>query len=345
MGTQNSSPNPSSTSGPATAGGVTPWTSALAEARFSHFDDSWLEREYSPSSAIGGNYQPYVTSYAERSAAVREALVATSMLGVRYGRRLRNIIDIFPAPTTDGSPAPALIFFHGGYWQESSLRDVSFPAAALNAAGMTYISVEYTLVPKATLSEIVEEARQAVRFVVENAGRFAVDPARLVLGGHSAGAQLAVLAAREASKRYATKQEDADTQNASAQDASAQVATTQDTTPALLLISGIYELLPLLRTSINDALALNLNDVDQLSPMRSLPGGPMPAKASIVWGDNDTKEFAWQSQTLHRILSETNPSGAFEENVVPQRNHFDVIFDLADRTSELFGVLLHLVGK
>lgn len=301
-----------------------PWSGTLAEARFKALDDAWLEREYSPSSAIGGNYEPHVKGWAERSAAVREALTSTSMLGVRYGKAIRNIIDVFPAPSTDGSCAPSLMFFHGGYWQESSSRDLSFPAAALNAAGITYISVEYTLAPKATLTQIVDEARQAVRFVVDNAAQFAVDPARLVVGGHSAGAHLAALSF----------------------DAALTIGETANEVgrpaPGLLLISGIYELLPLLRTSINDAIAIQQDDLELLSPLRHHPGC---TRAAIVWGENETSEFVWQSQKLHASLTTVRPTGSFAAIEVGDRNHFDVIFDLADRASETFGSLIRLVGK
>jgi arylformamidase len=304
----------------------TPWTSELAKTRFSAFDDAWLEREYSPSSAIGGNYLPYVTGYADRSAAVREALVATSTLGLRYGKAVRNIVDVFPAPTTDGSPSPALIFFHGGYWQESSLRDVSFPAAALNASGITYISVGYTLAPKATLSEIVEEARQAVRFIVDNARQLCVDPERLVLGGHSAGAHLAATCF------------DA-TVAGGGQDSSRSVPSPD---AALLLVSGIYELQPLVRTTINDALTLSQTEVCSLSPLRN---PPTCTRTAVVWGDNDTNEFAWQSRMFHQALGSTSPQGSHRQVAVRERNHFDLIFDLADRNSELFALLRQLLGK
>ncbi len=301
-----------------------PWSGTLAEARFKALDDAWLEREYSPSSAIGGNYEPYITGWAERSAAVRNALISTSMLGVRYGKAIRNIIDVFPAPSPNGSCAPALLFFHGGYWQESSLRDVSFPAAALNAAGITYISVEYTLAPKATLSQIVEEARQAMRFVVANAARFSVDPARLVVGGHSAGAQLAALSFDAA----ATIGEPAN-----------DLARPK---PALFLMSGIYELLPLLRTSINHGVAIQQAELELLSPLRQLLAC---SKALIVWGENETSEFVWQSQRLKASLTEAWPAGTFACLEVPHRNHFDLIFDLADRSSETFESLQRLLGN
>ena len=295
-----------------------PWTAEAATARFRGFPPEWLEREYSPSSAINGNYQPYVEAWAKRSAAVREALLSSSMLGVRYGKNVRNIIDVFPAPSTNGSPAPTLVFFHGGYWQESSLRDVSFPAAALNAAGLTYISVEYTLAPKAALSAVVEEARQAVRFIVDNAARFGVDPNRVVLGGHSAGAHLATFAG--------------------------EGLTELNSAPSLLLVSGIFELLPLLRTSVNTELRLDEAAAGKFSPMRSLANPPIRGKALVAWGEQDTSEFAWQSQHFAQQIRQTNDPDSVQSFEIVRRNHFDVILDLADRSSNLFLACLGLLN-
>ena len=334
-----------------------PWTKAQALARFGDMQSDWLEREYTPSSAINGNYQPYITAYAQRSAAVRDALTSSSQLGVRYGKRPRNIIDVFPAPTSSGQPSPTVVFFHGGYWQESSLRDVSFPAAALNAEGITYISVGYTLAPSLTLSEIVDEARCAVAFIVANAALMSVDVTRLIIGGHSAGAHLAVLSGAELDGRATPM-------------------------PGFALLSGIYELLPLLSTSINRALALQETELDLLSPLRGVCSGsplattplvlptpselpqasasgrtaspPTKRQALVAWGAQDTDEFAWQSQMFSAALRfdnerneqannqrdrDASPSNSITSFCVADRNHFDLMFDLADRSSEVFQAL------
>lgn len=358
------------------------WTEAQAVARFGAMQSDWLEREYSPSSAINGNYQPYVTAYTQRSAAVRDALQSTSKLGIRYGKRPRNIIDVFPALTPSGEPAPTIVFFHGGYWQESSLRDVSFPAAALNAEGITYISVGYTLAPKVSLSEIVDESREAVAFIVANAASLAVNVGRLIIGGHSAGAHLAVMSGAHDGWNVVPR-------------------------PGLVLLSGIYELFPLLRTSINRALELRATELDVLSPLRLAgqglfsPLAPLPSPAAskapsqtwagdpaplvgptssprqstlltnrqagsgaiVAWGENDTNEFAWQSTMLASALRYTEGVGKSTENqsndsvlsansissfCVGNRNHFDLMFDLADRSSQLFQSIrsqLNLAGQ
>ena len=56
------------------------------------------EREYSPSSCIGGNYQPYIRAYADLSTAARRAHVPAT---VRYGTTERQTLDLWPSPGKD----------------------------------------------------------------------------------------------------------------------------------------------------------------------------------------------------------------------------------------------------
>jgi arylformamidase len=146
--------------------------------------DAEREREYSPSSRIGGNYLPYLQAYAERSAAARRAHPPETL---RYGSGERQTIDLF-APGNVARP-PVLVFFHGGYWQELSKQDSSFAAPQCLAHGIAYAAVDYTLAPQATLSAIVEECRAAVARL-EGLGP-------LVVAGSSAGAHLAAMVANE----------------------------------------------------------------------------------------------------------------------------------------------------
>lgn len=144
--------------------------------------DAEREREYSPSSCIGGDYMPYLRAYADRSAAARRAHPPQIL---RYGPGERQTIDLF-VPTNVTRP-PVLVFFHGGYWQELSKQDSAFAAPQCLAHGIAYAAVDYTLAPKARLSKIVDECRAAVACLSE------VGP--LVVAGSSAGAHLAAMVA------------------------------------------------------------------------------------------------------------------------------------------------------
>jgi len=245
------------------------------------------EREYSPSSCIGGNYQPYLQAYAERSAAARRA---HSPKILRYGPRERQTIDLF-MPRNVTRP-PVLVFFHGGYWQELSKQDSAFAAPHCVAQGIAYAAVDYTLAPAATLGTIVEECQAAVAHL-EGMGP-------LVVAGSSAGAHLAAMVANERMR-------------------------------GAVLVSGVYELEPLIGTSINIALGLDAAEAARNSPLRRPLEGFPPSV--LCWGDNETDQFKRQGRAFAAALRAAGADcTAFE---CAGRNHFDVILDLADPATEL----------
>jgi arylformamidase len=245
------------------------------------------EREYSPSSCIGGDYRPYLRAYAEGSEAARRAHPPETL---RYGPAERQTIDLF-LPKNVARP-PVLVFFHGGYWQELSKQESAFAAPQCLAHGIACAAVDYTLAPKATVAAIVDECRAAVARLAD------VGP--LVVAGSSAGAHLAAMVANERLK-------------------------------GAVLVSGIYELEPLIGTSINAALGLDVAEARRNSPMqRPLEGFP---PSLVCWGDNETDQFKRQSRALGEALRAAGAKCSVFE--CPGRNHFDVILDLADPATEL----------
>ncbi|MBZ0217090.1 MAG: hypothetical protein K8F25_11090, partial [Fimbriimonadaceae bacterium] len=85
------------------------------------------EREYSPSSVIGGDYQPFIDAYATQSA--RAKAQCGNIIACRYGPDPSHTIDLaLPKAVSAARPCPLLVFFHGGYWQELSKHESLFPA-------------------------------------------------------------------------------------------------------------------------------------------------------------------------------------------------------------------------
>jgi acetyl esterase len=99
-------------------------------------------------------------------------------------------------------PLPALVFFHGGGWVIGSV-DGSDPTcrSLANRAGCIVISVEYRLAPEAKFPAAAEDCYTATRWVAENAARRGIDPARIAVGGVSAGGNLAAVVALMARDR------------------------------------------------------------------------------------------------------------------------------------------------
>jgi acetyl esterase len=105
-------------------------------------------------------------------------------------------------PSDAPTPGPLLVFFHGGGWVSGDL-DTHDPACRFLAerSGVRLLSVDYRLAPEHPFPAAHDDALAAYRWVVAHAGDLGADPARLGVGGDSAGGALsattAVAAAHE----------------------------------------------------------------------------------------------------------------------------------------------------
>jgi acetyl esterase/lipase len=112
---------------------------------------------------------------------------------IAYGPAAANRLDVYlPA---DRAPSALVVFYFGGGWNSGDKADYRFVGAALAAAGIATVIPNYTLYPKARFPQYMRDAAAAVAFTRAHAQEWGVDPARLFLMGHSAGAQIAVLLA------------------------------------------------------------------------------------------------------------------------------------------------------
>jgi acetyl esterase len=101
-----------------------------------------------------------------------------------------------------GEPSPLLVYFHGGGWVIGDLDTHDDPCRFLAAhAGVRILSVDYRLAPEHPFPAAAEDALAAYEWAVANTVELDADPARIGVGGDSAGANLAAatcLTAREA---------------------------------------------------------------------------------------------------------------------------------------------------
>lgn len=111
-----------------------------------------------------------------------------------YGADPLQKLDFYPA-ANGNRRAPLLIFVHGGGWKRGS-KDVAASRLApghYTGLGYAYASINYRLVPDATVEQQGADVAAAVRYLIDNAARLGFDPSRVVLMGHSAGAHLVAL--------------------------------------------------------------------------------------------------------------------------------------------------------
>jgi acetyl esterase len=103
--------------------------------------------------------------------------------------------------TPEGATGAGLVWFHGGGWTIGDLSTSNATATELaNASGCTVVNVDYRLAPEHPFPIPLDDCYAALEWVVAHAGELGIDPARLAVGGDSAGGNLAAvvsLAARD----------------------------------------------------------------------------------------------------------------------------------------------------
>ncbi len=93
-------------------------------------------------------------------------------------------------------PLPCLLFLHGGGWVINDLDSHDQVCRALaNYTQAMVIAVDYRLAPEAVFPAAVDDAAAALRFVAAEAASLGIDPARIAVGGDSAGGNLAAVLA------------------------------------------------------------------------------------------------------------------------------------------------------
>lgn len=107
-----------------------------------------------------------------------------------YGSDPRQRLDFTPAGRR---PAPLFIFIHGGAWAFGNKRMAGHMATHARAQGYAFASLGYRLVPDADPARQAEDVAAAIAYLVRNAARLGIDPGRIIVSGHSAGAHLAAL--------------------------------------------------------------------------------------------------------------------------------------------------------
>lgn len=245
------------------------------------------------------------------SAVYRET--AHAELDRAYGRGERHRYDLF---FTETAEAPMVVYVHGGYWQWGDRTLYSVLAEALNASGLTVALPSYSLCPSVSVQDIIGELRA---FLAALWQRTETHP---LVVGHSAGGHLAA----------------------------AMVATNWgevsgvpgDLVRAGVAISGVFDLHPLIETTINDAVGLDLETARAASPMFWPPPPEERALVAAV-GAAESSEFLRQSR---EIIEHWDRAGLDTEYLeVPRTNHFTVLDQLTHRQTALFARVVTMARR
>lgn len=113
---------------------------------------------------------------------------------ISYGRDKLQTLDLHSAKNTRG-PAPLVMFVHGGGWSKGSKDNATGKDKAphYTGEGYNFATIDYRLVPKATVEQQAQDVADALKALLDRAGQLGIDRSRVVLMGHSAGAHLVAL--------------------------------------------------------------------------------------------------------------------------------------------------------
>jgi len=262
-------------------------------------DRQALDAAYNNSAAVADSDR-YLADWLHRSEALR--LRMPDHLNLVYGDAPRARLDFF---ATNRTAAPTLLFFHGGYWQRNTKEGFSFVAEGPLAHGFHVAVAGYTLSPEARMDGIVREARTALRWLHQHLAALGGDPARLYVGGWSAGGHLAAMLMNE------------------------------PLVAGGLAISGLFDLEPIPLCYLNEKLGLDEEQARRNSPLRNLP--LRAAKLIIAYGADELPELKRQSREFAAAWSAGGLPGEMIE--AADCHHYAVLEQLAQPDGVLASAL------
>jgi acetyl esterase/lipase len=110
---------------------------------------------------------------------------------IPYGPHQRQVLDVYSKP--GAANRPVVFWIHGGGWQVGDKGDVEHKPRAFVEKGFVFVSTNYRFLPGVDMATIVRDIARSIRWVHDHIAEYGGDPNRLLVMGHSAGAQLAAL--------------------------------------------------------------------------------------------------------------------------------------------------------
>lgn len=269
---------------------------------------NWDEA-YSNRDAVA-NSSALIDAWGQKSAVFRAE--KNGVLDIAYGDNARQIYDLFLPDSA--TPRGLLVYIHGGYWMAMSKDQSSYCAAGPLALGFAVAVINYPLCPHVTLPKIADDVAAAIR-----AAATRVD-GPLFVAGHSAGGHLSALMACEEGPLDAAIR--------------GRLAGT-------LMISGLFDLRPLMKTSLNDTLHITEEIARSESPALLTPLAHVAH--GIFCGAEELPEFLRQSALLANIWSGLGIALTHYE--LAGENHFTIPDLLANPQSRLCQTLTQIDNK
>jgi acetyl esterase/lipase len=197
-----------------------------------------------------------------------------------YGADPRHRLDVYLPDKPSGSPAPLVVFWHGGRWSSGDKAEYRFVGSALAELGYATMIANYRRYPKVKMAGFMDDAARAALWAMEHAADFEADPRQLYLMGHSAGAHMAALLSLDA--RYF----------AALGRAAPRIA-------GMIGLSGPYDFLPLREADVQDMFGPP-ELYPQSQPINFVRRNAPPML--LIHGSKDGLVSPWNSRNLAAAL-------------------------------------------
>jgi arylformamidase len=272
------------------------------------------ELQYNPQRSV-----PDFEAARRRRESANEAAIAALRpeADIAFGPGTLHKLDLF-RPRGAG-PFPVHLFFHGGYWRAQDKRNFAFLATGLVERGVMVAVMNYDLCPAVTLDGTVASAIAGLDWVARYIAAKGGDPARITLSGHSAGAHLvaACLATDWGARGLPA-----------------------DLVKGALMISGIYDPAPAMRTSVNAEIRLTpeisaRHNYEIHSPRVACP-------CWVMAGGDEPEHWIDQSARYARHLARHGLRPGLM--VTPRHHHFDILDQFLQPGSDLLHALSRVTG-
>ncbi|MFN5059739.1 MAG: alpha/beta hydrolase [Chloroflexota bacterium] len=228
---------------------------------------------------------------------------------VAYGSQSHQLLDIYQ-PDAPGS-YPVIVYIHGGGWNSGNKELYALVAQKLVPYDVVVVVPRYQLYPDATYPQMRDDVATALSWTVNNIANYNGDPARIVFGGQSAGAQLSAMTVFDKS-----------------------VLATHQLTPSAICayygISGVYD--------INAQYQFEVDNGRTAPVMTAVMGGESAFAATspisfvhadiphtlLIHGDQDETVPLQMSQDFARALTDAGATVSLQ--IYPGRGHSELLF-------------------
>ena len=112
---------------------------------------------------------------------------------VKYSEQADPHLTLDVYAPANAKNLPVVFWIHGGGWQVGDKADVKIKPRAFMEKGFVFVSTNYRLLPKVDMATLVGDVAKSFGWMHRHIAEFGGDPNRVLVAGHSAGAQLAAM--------------------------------------------------------------------------------------------------------------------------------------------------------